>query len=323
MTMKTRVLIPLLIAAWTAGVALAAGDPRDSYWAGQLERSPSAGDIVQLGQEEQKFLALFRADTTGTRHGGAVLLHPMGAHPDWPEVIAPLRRALPGYGWASLAIQLPVFDQHTGVEAYVPTLDEAAERIRTAAAYLRDRGVENVVLIGYGLGATLGASYLAETPDSGFSGFVAISMTSHESASPRLDGPGSLEQIALPILDIYGGRDLPRILTGAADRAAAARRAGHNASRRNNLAPFRMSASAQEGFSKRLGLIAYRQFKIAGAGHGFVGFEPVLIKRVIGWIKHHAGGITTPATAMRQEYLLPMKKRGPKAPFLSHGLRRG
>ena len=61
------------------------------------------------------------------------------------------------------------------------------------------------------------------------------------------------------------------------------------------MAPFRLSASAQEGLSKRLGLIAYRQLKIAGAGHGFAGHEATLIKRVIGWLKHHAGGITTPA----------------------------
>lgn len=300
LSMKKRTFIPLLLAAWTAGAAAADEARRDLYWADQLEHSPSAGDIVRLGPEK-KFVALFRADVTGTRRGGAVLLHDMGTHPDWPEVIGPLRRALPRYGWASLSVQLPVFDRHTAAEAYVSTLDEAAERIGAAVAYLRGRGIEKVVLIGHGLGATTGASYLAETPGSGIGGFVAISMTSDESASARLDGPKLLERIALPILDVYGSRDLPRVVAGAAARSAAARRAGHDASRRNNLAPFRMSASAQEGFSKRMGLIAYRQFGIAGADHDFVGFEAVLIKRVIGWIKHHAGGITMPATAMRQD----------------------
>lgn len=298
-TVIALVLIALAFIARMSGTALAAEPRRDDDWARALEGSRgAAGDVVWLEQGENRFLGLLRPDITGTRRGGVVLLHAMGAHPDWPEVVAPLRRALPGYGWTSLAVQLPAFSRRHGIETYPAAFDEASRRIDAAAAHLRGLGIENLVLIGHGLGATMGAFYLAETPGSGFSGFVAISMASHDEVSERLDGPGHLERIALPILDVYGSRDLPRVVTGAARRAAAARRAGNDASRRNNLAPFRLSATAQEGFSKRVGLIAYRQIKVPGAGDGFRGYEPVLVKRVIGWIKHHAGGITTPAGRM-------------------------
>lgn len=291
--------IAWIVTAWAAGAAATAADlRRDAYWADELKRFESAEEIIWLGEGDGKFLGLARPDLTGTNRGGVVLLHPMGAHPDWPEVIAPLRRAVPNYGWTSLAIQLPAFGRDTGIEAYAPTLDEAAQRIRSAVARLRSRSIDNIVLIGYGLGATLGAAFLAENPESGVSRLIAISMRSQGASSPRLDGPAQLERIALPVLDVYGSRDLRAVVSSAAARSAAARKASHTASRQKNLAPYRMSASAQEGFSKRHGLIAYRQLRITGADHSFIGYEPVLIKRVIGWLKHHAGGITMPAGAM-------------------------
>jgi len=68
---------------------------------------------------------------------------------------------------------------------------------------------------------------------------------------------GALQRIMIPVLDIYGSRDLDDVVDSAPLRAAAARKA------RNP---------------------DYRQTEIAGANHFFQGLEDTLVSRVNAWI---------------------------------------
>lgn len=74
----------------------------------------------------------------------------------------------------------------------------------------------------------------------------------------------SIRKITLPMLDIYGSRDLLSVLSSAKARSTSAKKAGN----------------------KR-----YIQIKIQGADHFFNNMDEVLVKRVRGWLAKHAAGV--------------------------------
>ena len=74
--------------------------------------------------------------------------------------------------------------------------------------------------------------------------------------------------------------------------STSSRRAGQAASRNKQLNAFQQSATGRSAATKMSGFIAYRRLVIAGTDHTFKGFEPLLIKRIVGWLKQHAGGIS-------------------------------
>lgn len=264
----------------------------ENQWSDELVKSIAEEEIVRLDMPGGKFLSLYREDTTGSPQGAAIILHDFGTHPNWPEVIAPIRKALPGYGWATLSLQMPVMPMNEPLDRHVSLFDEAPERLQSAINYLQGNGINNIALIGYGLGAAMGAAYLAANEDSGIKAFVGISMVAYKDLDPRMYSPASLEKIRLPVLDIYGSRDLDNVRFTSTARSNAARKSGATVAQKQELTPFRQSATAQAAFSKKSGFIAFRQFEIPGADHSYTGFEDLLIKRIIGWLKQHAGGIT-------------------------------
>lgn len=264
----------------------------EKKWSDELVKTAAEGEVVWLDIPGGKFLSLYREDTTGSPQGATIILHSLGTHPNWPEVIAPLRKALPGYGWATLSLQMPVMPMNEPLDRHVSLFDEMPARIQSAVNYLQGKGINNIVLIGHGLGATMGAAYLAANEESGIKAFVGISMVAYKDLDPRMNSPASLEKIKLPVLDIYGGRDLDNVRLTSTARANAARKSGTSVAENQELTPFKQSATAQAAFSKKSGFIAFRQFEIPGADHSFTGFEDLLSKRIIGWLKQHAGGIT-------------------------------
>jgi len=272
--------------------AYATDSTLEKQWSDELVKTTDEGEIAWLDIKGGKFLSLYREDTTGTLQGAAIILHSLGAHPNWPDVIAPVRNLLPTYGWATLSMQMPVMPMGEPLAQHVSLFDEMPERIQAAVGYLQAKGINNIVLIGYGLGAAMGASFLATNEASGIKAFVGISLVAYEGVDDRMYSPTSLEKIKLPILDIYGGRDLDNVILTSKTRANAARKAVIAVSQQQELTPFKQSATAQAAFTKRSGFIAYRQFEIPGADHSFRGFEDLLGKRIIGWLKQHAGGIT-------------------------------
>ncbi|MEC7548185.1 MAG: DUF3530 family protein [Pseudomonadota bacterium] len=53
------------------------------------------------------FYGLFLRERSGNPQGGALILHDLGQHAHWPELVAPLREGLTESGWTTLAIELP------------------------------------------------------------------------------------------------------------------------------------------------------------------------------------------------------------------------
>lgn len=76
-----------------------------------------AEQVVSLPlAEEETFLAL-QINAISAKSKGQVLMLPGdGQHPNWPQGIAPLREVMPEYGWTTLSIALPIYN-NTGVAA--------------------------------------------------------------------------------------------------------------------------------------------------------------------------------------------------------------
>lgn len=234
--------------------------PKEKAVADKLSHDLAYGRILWLGAGTgNEFPVLFtRAVPESHSTTAVVLVHGMGGHPDWPEVISPLRKLLADEGWTTLSVQMPVLPAETPVSDYGKTIDESQKRLSTAIDYLMDYGYEKVVLAGYGFGAAVAAVFLQSDENHEVHAFAGISMLARKYLDPAIDLYASLEVLELPVLDIYGSDDLKTIINSADERRVAARRNGHG----ND----------------------YKQVVIWNADHYFTGKEHELSSQIILWL---------------------------------------
>ena len=248
------------------------------------------GEALWLDTEQDKFLAIYTPDLSARPKGATVILHDANGHPDWPNVIKPLRKSLPLYGWATLSIQLPQLNNIDGYIAYQTLINS---RIQKATAHLQSTGISNIVIIGHGSGGMAAAAYLASdnTPQE-ISGFIGISLSALPSDQHENYLPLHLEKIKLPILDIYGSRDLNSVTNTARQRSQAAKQSSLNAANNNEREPYK-KAGLSTTTNNIQGYIAYRQIIISGADHNFERNADTLNKRVLGWLDRHISNTAT------------------------------
>lgn len=253
-----------------------------------------AHERISLDSNGVRFQALYRPDTSGYPRGGAIILPPLNAHPDWPGVVHLLRTTLPEFGWSTLSLQLPTLSNAAvSIADYDQELPEIARRIETAVRYFNSKGIGNIALIGKGVGASAAAGYLASAQGTQIQAFVGISMRGiDDNRDSWLYSPNSLSKLSLPVLDIYGSLDYRDVINSVKARGKAARQAGLDSASRIRLGAFQNSATAESAQTRRAGYIAYRQISLSGADGHYSDSESYLVKRVIGWLKQHAGGIT-------------------------------
>ena len=244
-------------------------DRVDKDWEKQitekLAEKVKATEVLWLDAKQDNFLALYTSQTGETAHGAAIILHGMGAHADWPQTISPIRTTLPEHGWSTLSIQLPVIAPENQIEDYGSTLKKAAERIKSAVRYLRDRKFLNIVVIGHSFGAASTLAYLEKEKKQKVIALVAIGLQDYAFVKPTLDLLGLIEKSKIPVLDIYGSRDFRNVIRQAPDRRLAAKK-GNNRQ--------------------------YAQFEVEGADHYFNKMEDVLVKRIRGWLDKAAPGVS-------------------------------
>ncbi len=235
---------------------------KEKRWEAQIVDALIVGEATKLKAGATEFLAIFAEHNTEKAMGGAIILHGIGAHPIWPEVIQPLRTQLPDHGWATLSLQMPILPNEAKTEDYAPLFDEALPRIQAGVDYLKKMGIQNIVIIAHSLGASMASFYLSDKPDPTISAFVGIGMN-HLKIQPKMDNTVSLRKITLPILDIYGSHDLANVINSAKARKTAATKAKNK---------------------------QYTQLKIEGADHFFNNSENLLVKRIRGWLARYAAG---------------------------------
>lgn len=187
--------------------AISADYAREKNWANEVTPSVMTGDPVWLELSGgHKFLTLFTE--AGEAKAGVIVVHGMGVHPDW-GLIGPLRQNLPDKGYATLSIQMPVLQADAKGDAYPPTFDEAAERIKVAIEFMQAKGYKKIVVASHSMGSRMTAHFLKNNAGAPLAAWVAIG------------APAALDfgKLKFPVLDLYGENDLPQVIATAKDRA--------------------------------------------------------------------------------------------------------
>lgn len=233
---------------------------RENQIANKLIEQLHAGEAIWFGDDKTKFLGLYTETFLFQRQDAILLLHGMGAHPDWPEVISPLRWELPFHQLPVLSIQLPILSPDTPVSNYGKTTKEASRRINIAVDYLHKLGFSRVILVGYSFGAALGAHYLAHKKNHKITAFIAISILARNFLDPTLNLKFLLSKINIPILDIYAADDYEEVLKAVPDRRLAAHKNGNG---------------------------TFRQYEIPDTNHIYSDHTDHLIKVIVDWIEQN------------------------------------
>lgn len=252
--MKHLVLTALTFICLFILSAQASDLAKEKRWADQIVDYIIDGEAEWLETGKQKTLAIYTESAQDETLGGVIVVHGSGAHPNWSDVVYPVRTRLPQSGWATLSLQMPVLRNEAEYHEYAPLFDEVAPRLDAAIKNLQEKGISNIHIVAHSLGSAMSAYYLANHPQAAVKSFVAVGMPGPRK-DPRMDTLKALEKINIPVLDLYGEKDLDYILESAGKRKQAG---SHNKQ--------------------------YVQTKVAGADHFFVGKNDALLEQVNSWL---------------------------------------
>jgi pimeloyl-ACP methyl ester carboxylesterase len=251
-TIKHLLLVTLLALSFN----LQASDlAKEKRWADQVVDAIIDGEAIWLNDGTSDFLGIY-TEAEEDKGRAVIVMHGSGIHPNWQQVIQPLRVGLTEHNWNTLSIQMPILPNEAEYPEYAPLYDEVAPRIDAAIEYLKKNGSKEIVLIGHSQGASMTAYYLSKSKQD-INGFVAIGMATFAD-DPRMDIIRSLQSINVPVLDIYADDDLDDVLKSIKARAEAAKKAGNK---------------------------NYTQLEVAGSNHFFDGKEDELVEAVAAWLE--------------------------------------
>ena len=65
-----------------------------------------------------KFLSIFTPAENDSSEYALIVMHGIGVHPNWDQVIRPIRVEMTTHGWNTLSIQMPVLANDAAPEDY-------------------------------------------------------------------------------------------------------------------------------------------------------------------------------------------------------------
>lgn len=246
----------LLFACLMAGPAYAADLEREQRISNQIVDAIMDGDAIELTTGEHAFLAIHMESNADKIKGGAIILHGRGLHPNWETVVHPLRVGLTEHGWHTLSVQMPVLQKEAKYYDYEPLFPKAIPRIEAAIRYLKEQGVEHIVLIAHSCGAHMAMHRVRELGDRDLAAYVGIGMGATDYKQPmRQSFP--LATMQIPVFDVYAENDFPAVLRMAPQR----------------LAMIKEAANPQSA-----------QQQIPGAEHYFSDHNDLLVEAISNWL---------------------------------------
>lgn len=255
--LSTCALLQLALTA-AAFAASLSDTAKEQRWSEQIVDQLIDGEDVWLEARKHRFLAIYTPAEELPPRGTVVLIHGTGAHPDWPQVIQPLRSGLAENGWQSLSLQMPLPPADAGQDLQGQLIQEGADRISAALDWLAAQGAGKVTLISHSRGGADLLFYAADRQDERLQSLVVIGVNGKFKNVPDSMGTlQSLSKIKLPVLDVYGDSDLQGVLDTAAARS---------------------KAVATDGSG-------YHQTRVDGADHFFEGRDAELLALVIDWLE--------------------------------------
>jgi pimeloyl-ACP methyl ester carboxylesterase len=180
---------------------------------------------------------------------GIILAHGKGMHPDF-KVVKPLRMALnEDLDFHTLSLQMPInHEEYEAFEAEQPRIDAMIDQ---AIAFLRERGVKTIYLMGHSLGAGMTSGYLVSHPDAPVAGYIAVGCRGNKSTVISCND--NMPKITVRTLDVWG----------------------------------RANADDERFAQTRRKLVGpnYRQYGIDGANHVLDGSEGFFVDEVETWLE--------------------------------------
>lgn len=237
--------------AWATGSDVA----KEKRWAEQVIDGLLDGDAMWLKDPSgHEFLGILTEGDTGS--GRAVILaHGIGVHPNWPDVIYPLREALLENEITSLSIQMPILPNDADDSEYAVLYPEAPGRFQAAVDFLKESGYSRIDIVGHSAGARMAEYYLVQEGTGGVNSAVFIGLGSSVAWPECIE---ALARLRVPALDLFGGKDLETVMSTVQDRAD----------------------SGQKNPSG-----TYRQIRVEQANHFFQGQEDQLKSVVLDWLR--------------------------------------
>lgn len=199
---------------------------KEQRWAEQVADFLLDGEALWLEAEGREFFSILTESESNPTKGALIVLHGSGVHPNWGQVILPIRVEMTTRGWTTLSIQMPVLDNDATMEQYNTVFPSVTPRIDAALGYLKSIGHDKVFIVAHSLGAKMASYYLARKSDTTLRGFIAIGMGSGVANNDR-NTLVSLQSIKLPVLDLFGSDDLPDVLSTRSQRLKSANLAGN------------------------------------------------------------------------------------------------
>lgn len=144
----------------------------------------------------------------GSSKSGLILAHGQGGSPN-SHVVDPIRKDInKELGMHTLSLQMPVVPGKRSIETYLgyeATFPDAYKSIEAGIAFMKDKGVKKIYLMGFSMGARMTTAFLADYPDSGVAGYIGVGMLG--GGQPPLNTNVNLRKVAIPVLDIYANSD--------------------------------------------------------------------------------------------------------------------
>jgi alpha/beta superfamily hydrolase len=217
-----RVALAAILAAIASIANAHAQDfEREARWRAEVVPGLVVGAAVDIpGPGGRPMLGVLTESASDDRMATTllVIVHGMGVHPDH-GIVGRLRMDLADKGYATLSIQMPVLASDAPPEHYEPLFGDAAERIANAIAWARGRGYSDLVLISHSLGNRMSNAYFDRKGAAGVRAWVALGLSGPYSAKFS-------QSPAVPVLDVYGERDLESVVNSAAVRSSVATASG-------------------------------------------------------------------------------------------------
>jgi hypothetical protein len=229
---------------------------REARLAEQIVDAIFDGEPVWLDTGKHKFLGVSMETQTDANSRGVLIIHGRGYHPDWEQVVRPLRIGLTEHGWNTLSLQMPVLEKEATYYEYIPIFPEAFPRIEAGIKYLKAQGNDTVVVIAHSCGVHMAMEWVRNRDISGMDGFIGIGMGATD-YQQTMKEPFPFKKITVPVMDIYGAMDYPAVQHGAEDRLAAMQAAGNAKS---------------------------KQVILEDADHYMHEQDEILIETVVGWL---------------------------------------
>lgn len=229
---------------------------REARLAEEVEAVLFDGEIVYLDDGERDFLSILTEPVDSDSRGAVIVLHGRGFHPDWPQVAGPIRSGLSELGWTTLSLQMPVLEKDAKYYDYVPVLPESFPRIESGLDFLISNGYDWIAVVAHSCSVHMSMEWIRTVSDEFIDAYVGIGMGATD-YQQYMANPFPLEEMSVPVLDIFGSNDYDAVVNGAPDRNTAILKAGNASS---------------------------SQVEIPGPDHFFEGFEDELVEAVHNWL---------------------------------------